>query len=182
MKLNAKNILVPALTLFVICLVVTALLAGTNLLTKDKIADQARITAENSRKIVLSAADSFESTDDYYTGTSNGDVVGYVFETQAKGYGGTVKVMTGIDKDGNITGVVILEHSETPGLGANAVNESFRDQYVQAVPEDGIQLVKNKVAGDGEVEALTGATITSRAVTTAVNAAIEQFQSVKGGA
>ena len=63
MKLNASAVLKPALTLFVICLVVTALLAGTNMLTKDRIAEQAQITAEESRRIVLSEADAFEETD-----------------------------------------------------------------------------------------------------------------------
>ena len=182
MKLSAKNILKPALTLFAICLVVTALLAGTNLLTKDKIDEQARILAENSRKVVLSDAETFEAADGYYTGIAGGEVIGYVFETEAKGYGGTVKVMTGISAAGDITGVVILEHSETPGLGANAERASFTDQYKQPVPENGIALVKNKAPAEGEIEALTGASITSRAVTNAVNAAIEQYNSVKGGA
>lgn len=181
MKLQAKTILVPALTLFAICLVVTALLAGTNLLTKDQIAEQARVTAEESRKIVLSDAEAFEEQDGCYVGMADGEIVGYVFETEAKGYGGTVKVMTGICTDGNVTGVVILEHGETPGLGANAERTSFTDQYKQAAPEGGITLVKNKTPAEGEVEALTGATITSRAVTTAVNEAIEQFNALKGG-
>ena len=182
MKVQASAVLKPALTLFVICLVVTALLAGTNLLTKDRIAEQARITAEQSRRVVLSEAEAFEESQDYYIGTSGGETVGYVFETEAKGYGGTVKVMTGIDVEGNITGVVILSHSETPGLGANADRASFTDQYKQAAPEGGITLVKTKAPAEGEVEALTGATITSRAVTDAVNAAIEQYNAVKGGA
>lgn len=182
MKLNASAVLKPALTLFVICLVVTALLAGTNMLTKDRIAEQAQITAEESRRIVLSEADTFEETDGCYTGTRGGEVVGYVFETEAKGYGGTVQVMTGIDTAGSITGVVILSHEETPGLGANAERASFTDQYKQAVPENGITLVKNKTPEAGEVEALTGATITSRAVTDAVNAAIEQYNAIRGGA
>lgn len=182
MKVQASAVLKPALTLFVICLVVTALLAGTNLLTKDQIAEQERITAEESRRIVLSEAEAFEEAESCYIGTSGGETVGYVFETEAKGYGGTVKVMTGIDVEGNITGVVILSHSETPGLGANAERASFTDQYKQAAPEGGITLVKNKAPAEGEVEALTGATITSRAVTDAVNAAIEQYNAVKGGA
>ena len=90
--------------------------------------------------------------------------------------------MTGISAEGEITGVVILDHSETPGLGANAERASFTDQYKQPAPENGITLVKNKAPAEGEIEALTGASITSRAVTNAVNAAIEQYNAVKGGA
>lgn len=156
MKITAKDILKPALILFVICLVVTALLAGTNLLTKDKIAEQSALEAEQSRKVVLSDADSFEEADGYYIGKANNETVGYVFQTEAKGYGGAVKVMTGISADGQITGVVILEHSETPGLGANAEKASFTDQFKQTAPEKGITLVKNKAPSDGEIEAMTG--------------------------
>ena len=152
MKITAKDILKPALILFVICLVVTALLAGTNLLTKDKIAEQSALEAEQSRKVVLSDADSFEEADGYYIGKANNETVGYVFQTEAKGYGGAVKVMTGISADGQITGVVILEHSETPGLGANAEKASFTDQFKQTAPEKGITLVKNKAPSDGEIE------------------------------
>lgn len=182
MKITAKDILKPALILFVICLVVTALLAGTNLLTKDKIAEQSALEAEQSRKVVLSDADSFEEADGYYIGKANNETVGYVFQTEAKGYGGAVKVMTGISADGQITGVVILEHSETPGLGANAEKASFTDQFKKTAPEKGITLVKNKAPSDGEIEAMTGASITSRAVTNAVNEAITKYNTVKEGA
>ena len=182
MKITAKDILKPALILFVICLVVTALLAGTNLLTKDKIAEQSALEAEQSRKVVLSDADSFEEADGYYIGKANNETVGYVFQTEAKGYGGAVKVMTGISADGQITGVVILEHSETPGLGANAEKASFTYQFKQTSPEKGITLVKNKAPSDGEIEAMTGASITSRAVTNAVNEAITKYNTVKEGA
>ena len=63
MKVQASSVLKPALTLFVICLIVTALLAGTNLLTKDRIAEQAKITAEESRRVVLPDAEAFEAAD-----------------------------------------------------------------------------------------------------------------------
>lgn len=182
MKLSFKEIVKPAVLLFAICLVVTALLAGTNLLTADAIARQAVETAENTRKVVLPAAETFTEGDGFYTGEAGGNAVGYVFETEAKGYGGTIKVMTGIDSTGTVTGVAILSHSETPGLGANAEKPSFTDGYKQPAPESGITLVKNKAAGDGEIEAMTGATITSRAVTNAVNEAISLYHTVKGGA
>ena len=81
-------------------------------------------------------ADTFEPQEGgaYYTGLAGGELAGYVFETGASGYGGTVSVMTGIDAEGSITGVVILSHDETPGLGANATKSSFLDQYLAARP------------------------------------------------
>ena len=146
--------------------------------TREKIAECAK--KHGMENIVL--ADSFEEADGYYVGKANNETVGYVFQTEAKGYGGAVKVMTGISAGGQITGVVILEHSETPGLGANAEKASFTDQFKQTAPEKGITLVKNKAPSDGEIEAMTGASITSRAVTNAVNEAITKYNTVKEGA
>lgn len=184
-KLNGKEIAVPAVSLFLICLVVTALLAGTNLLTRDTIAQQSLLKEETSRKVVLSQAESFEEMTSgeltYYVGRdSSGSEVGYVFTTKAKGYGGDLQVMTGIGADDKVQGVVILSQNETPGLGANATKDSFRDQYRQAVPQNGFSVVKTTPA-DGEIEAMTGATISSKAVTDAVNQAVAAYQTIKGG-
>lgn len=177
--MNIKEVLKPTAILFIICVVVSAALAGTNLLTADRIALAAAQKAEESRMVVLPGAESFEETDGHYTGKdSSGQAVGYVFETEGKGYGGTVKVMTGINTEGSITGVIVLSHSETPGLGANAEKAEFRDQYQQPVANltGGIQVVKFQAPKEGEIQAMTGATITSTAVTNAVNAAIAQYQ------
>ena len=130
---------------------------------------------------MLPDADSFEEADGYAIGKTGSDIAGYVFVTSSKGYGGDVQVMTGISTDGQITGVVILEQDETPGLGANAEKESFRDQFKQAVPENGFTVTKS-TAGEGEISAMTGATITTTAVTNAVNDAIAQYNEIKEGA
>lgn len=179
--MKLKEVLKPALILCVICLLATAALAGTNMLTADTIAQQKVITEQESRKQVLPNADSFEEADGYAIGKTGSDVAGYVFVTSSKGYGGDVQVMTGISVDGQITGVVILEQDETPGLGANAEKESFRDQFKQAVPENGFTVTKS-TAGEGEISAMTGATITTTAVTNAVNDAIAQYNEIKEGA
>ncbi len=177
--MNLKEVLKPAAILFVICVAVSAALAGTNMLTKDRIAQAAAQKAEESRMVVLPGAESFEESGGHYTGKdSSGQAVGYVFETESKGYGGTVKVMTGVSTEGSITGVIVLSHSETAGLGSNAEKAEFRDQYQQPVANltGGIQVVKFQAPKEGEIQAMTGATITSTAVTNAVNAAIEQYQ------
>lgn len=184
MKLNAKEILKPTAILFAICVIVSAALAGTNLLTEDKIAEQAAAKAEESRKLVLPGAEQFmelslEEGSSFYMGSAGDRLTGYVFETAAKGYGGDVSVMTGISAEGEITGVVILSHGETPGLGANAEKEEFRDQFKQPVSENTIEVVKYQTPAEGQIEAMTGATITSTAVTNAVNQAVEQYHEVQ---
>lgn len=184
MKLDAKEVLRPTLILVFICLVMTACLALTNLLTRGAIAAQNEREATESRKIALPEAESFEQSeksDGCYVGKKGDGVVGYVFNTGAGSYGGPVKVMTGIDTDGTITGVALVSTSDTPGLGLNAQKEEFRGQYKQQVPENGFEVVKGGSPRDGQIEALTGATISSRAVTEAVNEALEEYRKVKGG-
>ena len=162
-KLNPKAVLKPAVSLFLICLIVTALLAGVNMLTADRIAALAVQTAEDSQKVVLPNAASFEEVDeDTVKGLDgSGQLAGYVITTEAKGYGGTIEVMTGITADGSVSGVVLLSQNETPGLGANAT--------------------KSGGAADGQIQAMTGATITSQAVTDAVNLAVEKYQTLEKG-
>ena len=187
-KLQPKEILRPVLVLFIICLVVSAALAGTNLLTEDKIAQINQQTQEESQQQVLPDAQTFETATtadgtEYVVGKSGEEGVGYVFTTSSNSYGGALEVMTGIKTDDTVTGVNILSIDDTPGLGLNAQNEEFRDQYKQTIPASGsFEVIKNAAAGDGQIAALTGATITSNAVTDAVNQAVVLYQSVKGGA
>lgn len=180
-KITPKEVLKPALSLFVFCLVMTLLLVGTNLLTRDQIQAQTVKTEETARKMVFPDADSFDEKEGYFIAVKDGKTAGYVFTTEANSYGGALKVMTGISEEGKVTGVSILSIDDTPGLGMNAKNESFRNQYLQDVPSDGFEVVTGGNAGEGEINALTGATITSKAVTTAVNEAVDQYEEIKEG-
>lgn len=184
-NLNVKSVLVPTLALLIICLVATTLLAGTNMITKDKIAANAVETENASRSVVLPSAKTYGEVQNldngitYCVGTDVSDkTAGYVFTAGAKGYGGTVSVMVGLDTEGVITGIEILSHSETPGLGANAVKDDFKSRFTGKSGE----LTVNKTSNDGQnIQAITAATITSKAVTEAVNMITEAFeQSVKG--
>ena len=185
---KAKEIIVPAVSLFLICVVVTALLALTNAVTAPKIDALAVETQEASKKQVLSSADSFSEEKQvekdgvsytYYDGlASDGNVMGYVFVTSAKGYGGDISVMVGVLGDGTVAGVNILSINETAGLGMNAKNQSFLDQFLGKSGEIGV--AKNNPS-DTEIQALTGATITSSAMATAVNTALSLYAEIGGG-
>ena len=188
-----KAILIPTISLFIICLVATALLGVVNEITEDKIAQNAIETEAESQKIVMPDASSFgEKKEGEYTfdGTaapysavealdSQGSRIGYVFVTQSTGYGGAISVMTGVDNDGKVTGVEFLEINETVGLGMNATKDSFKEQFKGLV--GGIAVNKNTPA-ENEVKALTGATITSKAATKGVNIALDIFENEMGGA
>ena len=182
-KKNREDIIKPVGVLLAICIIIPLALSVTNKVTAKKIAE---LENENSKKNMQSlvSADDFEKCSDggieYYTAIKGGDTAAYIFTESAKGYGGDVSVMTAVKPDGTIAGVAILDVSgETPGLGQNAAKESFYSQY--AGLKKGVSLLKNGAkAENNEVDAVTGATITSTAVTRAVNAALDDFEKVKG--
>ncbi len=181
-----KSILVPTIALFLICLVATTLLAFANSVTAPIIDELAVKTEMESRKKVCVLAETF--TDKTENGVSyalgvdkDGNPLGMVFTTKAKSYGGEILVMTGIDMDGKVSGIELLSINDTAGLGMNATKSDFRDQFLGLVK--GIKVMKNSSNPDNnEITALTGATITSQAVTDAVNAALADFEKVNGKA
>lgn len=157
-------------TLLLISAVVAGLLGLVNHITADRIdAINQEKTAASMQEVLPASA----YTEVEYTGIDPlvktiyaGAEGGYVVEVTPSGFGGEIDMVVGIAPDGTVSGVSIISMSETSGLGANATKESFRSQYVGkagdlAVSKDG-----------GEIDALTGATITSRAVTSGVNAAL----------
>lgn len=184
---NPKEIIKPIVVLFVICVGVAAISAGVDDVTRGPIARRMEEKAEKTRVVVLPNADKFEKLDltlngvsECCRGTKGDQTVGYTFITSSNGYNGKVEVMVGIDgQKGEISGVSVISQGETPGLGANAVKKEFTDQYKQIA--DKINVVKNIEPKEGEVQALTGATITSKAVTDAVNNAVAAYDRIRKG-
>lgn len=97
------------------------------------------------------------------------DKVGYVVKSQTNGFGGPMEVTVGVDPAGQITGIRLGNHTETPGLGDNATKPEFYDQFPGKDLMSGIGVNKGE-PGANEIQAITGATVTSRAVADAVNA------------
>ena len=152
--------------LLAICIIIPLALSVTNKVTAKKIAE---LEAANSKKNMQSLidADNFEECENgeitYYAAINGGETAAYIFTESSKGYGGDVSVMTAIKPDGTVAGVAILDVSgETPGLGQNAAKESFFSQYIGL--KNGVSVLKNGAkAENNEVDAVTGATITSTA-------------------
>ncbi len=178
--MNKSKFLYPTLILAAICLIVSLALSSTNAVTKNRIAE---INDKNTKKAmsrVLKAQTYEENTlkldgkdVGYYTAKNDGELAGYIFITSANGYGGEVKVMTAVLPDASVKAVEILDVSgETPGLGQNAAKEEFYSQFSGFFDGNDITVVKSGAVSDKlEINAVTGATITSRAVTKAVNEA-----------
>ncbi len=181
-KKNREDIIKPVGVLLAICIIIPLALSVTNKVTAKKIAE---LEAANSKKNMQSLidADNFEECENgeitYYAAINGGETAAYIFTESSKGYGGDVSVMTAIKPDGTVAGVAILDVSgETPGLGQNAAKESFFSQYIGL--KKGVSVLKNGAKTENnEVDAVTGATITSTAVTRAVNKALDDFEKVK---
>lgn len=110
---------------------------------------------------------------------ANGKTLGYVVTTVSKeGYGGEIEISVGILSDGTVNGIEILSINETAGLGMKAAEPAFKDQF-RNVKTEKFEVKKDNPSGN--VDALSGATITSRAVTSAVNAGLAYYQNVLGG-
>ena len=167
----------PIVVLSLICIIVTGALAATNEVT-DPIIDAATIAAENAaRSEVLPEADSFSPVEGItvdgvsavYT-ADNG--AGAAITASAKGYGGDVVVMVGIDADGNIETITVTQQEETKGIGSNVVsNNEYLAQY------SGLSAAE-PLALNEDVDAWAGATVSSTAVINAVNAAIEAYNQI----
>ena len=169
-----KDYLKPILVLMLICLVISAALAFTNEKTAPIIEQTQKANAEAARKEVLPDADSFSpveltglpSTVTAVYKAENG--VGYVFMLTAKGYGGDMTLICGIDKDGKITACKTLTQSETQGLGSKTTQPAFREQFV------------GKDSSLSGVETISGATISFKAYLGAIKDAFTAYEMVKG--
>ena len=170
---NRKSGLTAVVTLFLITAVMAGLLALVNSVTAGPIAAAQREKTERALSGVLregvELGEQLESFPDE-TGLVEGVYKtsdGYVVEVTPSGFGGLIDMMVGVDSEGVCTGISIIDMSETAGLGANASKDEFRAQFVGksgtvSVTKDG-----------GDIDALTGATITSRAVSNGVTSALE---------
>ncbi|MCI5772047.1 MAG: RnfABCDGE type electron transport complex subunit G [Clostridiales bacterium] len=165
--------------LTVIALCAALLLSVTYQATKDVIAARAQADAAAARLALLPEADRFEAVDApdgltevYRALNERGETAGFIAVLAVNGFGGEIEVTVGIDTAGCLTGVRVggTQFSETPGLGAKAREAAFTDQFVGlAAP---VALSKD----GGTVDAVTSATITSRAIVLAVNTAADALR------
>lgn len=177
-----RDMLKPSLSLFIICLVTALCLAFVNAITKDTITMRAESEAEEQRKLVLEEADSFKELKDWngmdesglidrvYAAYSDENLVGYVFNASPSGFGGEIAVTVGISSDKKISGVGVGENSETPGLGTKTADDSFRGQFAGKDSSTDFKVVKRPASSDDEIQAISGATVSTNAVTRAVAA------------
>jgi len=181
-----KDFIKPTLSLLAISFIATFCLALVNFITKDTIFERINIDELEQRKQVISGANDFEKIENWENNDSsklvkeiyiaydkNNKKIGYVFSATPKGYGGEIKVTVGVSNENKVLGVSIGENNETPGLGTKASEKSFLNQYLNNSTDNPFEVVKRSPSNDNEIQAISGATITSKAVTSAVSASLE---------
>ncbi len=180
-----KNILRYALILFLIAAVVAGLLAGVNLLTKDTIAQNEIAAEQQALGEVMPDAQTFEPFDAevaqgfgvaavYAAADAAGTAKGYCVKVAQNGYGGAISAVVGVGLDGKVTGVSIISHAETPGLGAKCTDPDFLSQFT-GKPLKKKLVVKKTAKKEREVQAITASTITSNAVVRGINEARSHY-------
>ncbi len=184
-----KEITSLTIKLFLICAVVATLLAAVNGITAPIIASNEEKTFQLAMEEVLPGCGSFTEVKTDTACSESGVAVSSVYKAEkggyvisavcTEGYGGDIQVMVGINPDFTVNQIRIISMSETPGLGAKASTSAFSSQYQGLTA--GIKVIKNAVPKDNEIQAISSATITSKAVTKAVNGALEVAEKAKGG-
>ncbi len=179
-----KEIIKLGISLFLFCAVAALSLAFTNELTKNQIAEQRAAKELAAKQEVMPAAEDFEDVsadqlaslqkenpiiDQVSVALAGSDKVGYVVKTLPMGFGGEITVITGMDNEGIITGVRIVKHAESPGLGSKSQEPDFYTQYDGKIAKDVV--VTKGAPKEQEIVAISSSTITSKAVTRGVNAA-----------
>ena len=199
-----KKIVHDAMILTAFTLVIGLILGMVYMITKPRI-DAANLeAAQKAYKEVFETADSFEALADFdkneatdyivsqgYTDSLDdvqvakdayGNTVGYVITVTAKDASqATITFSVGIQNDGTVNGYSITDIAETPGLGMKAQDADFIAQFRNKLV-DAFTVVKNPPASDSEIESISGATITSKAIANGCNAALVYFRDQLGGA
>ncbi len=199
-----NNIVKNTLILTSITVVSGLLLGIVYDITKEPIAEAQENTKQEAFRAVLADASFFETMEDFdaseamsileengYTSDEiteiaegvddSGETVGYVINvTSHEAYDGDLEVSVGIATDGTVKGIEMLSISETAGLGMKADEADFKDQFKDKKVEK-FSYTKSGESGDDKIDAISGATITTNAVTNAVDSALVYFQNELGG-
>lgn len=176
---STKAIISSTLCLLIICLAVTSAIVVTNAAFEERIAEQELKSTQDAMAELLEA-DKYElftaddDSDAYRALDASGGTLGYIFITAARGYGSAISVMTAIS-EGEVIAISILDCAdETPGLGQNVTAEDFTKQFAGLTSAP--QVTKGTPSADNEIQALTGATKSSKGVANAVESAFSLYE------
>ncbi|AYD40567.1 RnfABCDGE type electron transport complex subunit G [Clostridium fermenticellae] len=171
-----------AMNLGLTCFVSGAILATAYYFTHPIAVQKSKQLTQQKMQALVKSADSFKAVPgktDWYAAEKGGKTIAYVVPEAPGGYGGPIKMLVAVDDQGKVIEYDITEANETPGLGANASEEPFKSQFKGKASSD-LDVVKDPT-DKKHIQAMTGATISSRAVTKGVKQAVDDVNKFKGG-
>lgn len=175
------NIVKVAANLTLACFFSGLIIAGVHTVTAPEAVRQKELAKTQAMQELVKEADQFtpiEGKSGWFEAKKNGIVLATVLPGESKGYGGAIKLLVAVTPDGKVYDFKVLGHNETPGLGDNIKKPKFKDQFAgKSLAE--LTVVKRPVTDGSAIEAITGATISSKAVTAAVREAVEAVKAAK---
>ena len=173
-KTTFKNAFPIIILTAVVAICVTAL-TFTDSFTRAKIEAQEEQKIQHMLSAMFPNMSRYTFEDDIYTIYADGTEIGYAFLAVGKGYGGDIDILVGLEDETTVKGITIISHTETPGLGSRVAESSFTDMF------RGLNIADIALRQEGgQIDALTGSTISSRAVIDAVrNTAMEKVELLK---
>jgi len=165
----------PIIFITIVVFASVGLVTWTDSITEDKIEEQKEQQIQSMLKEMFPSMSEYTFEDDIYTIYSDGAGIGYAFLAVGKGYGGDIDILIGLEDETTIKGITIISQSETPGLGSRIAESSFASKFT------GLSIGDVALKQDGgQIDAITGATISSGAVVDAVRTtAMEKVKSLK---
>ncbi len=175
MKADTLKKIFPIISVTIVVFIAVTLLGLTDTVVRDKIEWQKEQKIQRMLLEIFPDMTEHSLEDDIYRIYSNGAEIGSACLAIGKGYGGVIDILVGLENETTIKGVTIVSHLESPGLGARITESSFREQFI------GVNIADVALRQEGgEIDAITGATISSKAVVEAIrDAAVEKIESLE---
>ena len=177
-----QSIFKVAINLIGACLISGIIIGIVYFITAPIAAEKSKMMTQQSMKALVADADNFKEVsgkEQWFTAEKDGKVIAYVVPGESKGYGGEIKMLVAVSSDGKVLDYSILTSNETPGLGSKAAEEPFKSQFKEK-KADALTVTKD-ASNKENIQALTGATISSKAVTLGVKNAVEEVVKFTGG-
>ena len=176
-----RNILKLSASLLIIATISGTILGMIYIVTKEPIEKRVKLEEERALKDIFPEATIFKlitSKDNYtyYEVYAKNKLIGYALDASGKGFGSTIKIKVGMNLNKTIKAIRITSQNETPGLGTRVKGTKFTDQFMNKTLK---QVLLKKDSSKGTIDALTGATISSRAVSEAVEESISKFLEIE---
>ena len=176
-----RNILKLSAVLLIIAAISGVTLGVIYTVTKEPIAKQVKLEEEKALKAIFPKATSFnlitgKDNYTYYKVHVKNKLIGYAIDASGKGFASTIKIKVGMNFNKTIRSIIVTNQNETPGLGTRIKSEKFTDQFMNKTLK---QVLLKKDSRKGTIDAITGATISSRAVSEAVQKSITEFLKIE---